>query len=211
VKELKTFLAEKDSKVKNVEADLAKAHLRIKDPNFRISDQDKHLEEAHSKLKESENRYEHEVRDLKDKVKVEAEKSSKLSKALKLLWETYSGFATRCSTRLREIFSSVGAISGEQNYSTKDIPKALEFVEKEINKFDEVMEGTGTCALVDARGTTNIFAKAGFKHLRDVNKPTLTISPANIKNIPSEARSMGNRFITQIWAKGGRELAGNEA
>jgi hypothetical protein len=85
-------------------------------------------------------------------------------------------------------------------------------VEKEINEFDEVMEGHGDfCALVAAQGISNIFAKAGCKHLRDVNKPTFAISPADIKNIPSEARSVGNRFITQIWAKGDQELPGNEA
>jgi hypothetical protein len=88
----------------------------------------------------------------------------------------------------------------------------LEFLEKEINEFDEVMEGHGDFyALVVARGTANIFAKARCKHLRDVNKPTFSISPANIKNIPSEARIVGNRFITRIWAKGDRKLAGNEA
>jgi uncharacterized coiled-coil protein SlyX len=41
VKELESFLAEKDSKVKNVEVDLAEAHIRIKDKVVRISDQDK--------------------------------------------------------------------------------------------------------------------------------------------------------------------------
>jgi hypothetical protein len=75
----------------------------------------------------------------------------------------------------------------------------LEFVEKEINEFDEVMEGHGDfCALVAARRTTNIFAKARCKHLRDVNNPTFTISLADLENIPSEAPSVGNRFITQI-------------
>jgi hypothetical protein len=43
--------------------------------------------------------------------------------------------------------------------------------------------------------------------LRDVNKPTFAISPADLANIPVEARSIGNKFITQIWAKGGREAA----
>jgi hypothetical protein len=191
---------------------LAKAHLRIKDQIVHISNQDKQLEEAHTKLKETENCYEHEIQGLKDKVKAEAKKSSKISEALKLLQETCSGFAARCSTRMRVIFCSVGAISGEKKYSAEDIPKALEFVEKEINEFDEVMEGHGDfCALVVAQRTANIFAKARCKHLRDVNKPTFAISPTDIKNIPSEARSVGNRFITQIWAKGGRELAGNEA
>jgi hypothetical protein len=85
-------------------------------------------------------------------------------------------------------------------------------VEKEINEFEEVMEGHGDfCALVAAWGMTNIFEKAGCRHLRDVNKPTFAISPADLANIPAEARSIGNRFITQIWAKGGREAAGDEA
>jgi hypothetical protein len=48
------------------------------------------------------------------------------------------------------------------------------------------MEGHGDFfALVAARGIANIFAKTGCMHLRDVNKPTFTISLADIKNIPS--------------------------
>jgi hypothetical protein len=149
---------------------------------------------------------------LKDKIKAKAEKSSKLSKALMLLRETCSGFAAQCSTRLRKNFSSVRAISGEKNYSVEDIPKALDFMEKEINEFDKVMEGHGDfCALVAAWGTTNIFEKARCKHLRDVNKPTFAISPSDLVNIPAEARSIGNRFITKIWANNGREAAGDEA
>jgi uncharacterized coiled-coil protein SlyX len=41
VKELENFLAEKDSKIKTAEADLAEAHLRIKDQTARIYDQNK--------------------------------------------------------------------------------------------------------------------------------------------------------------------------
>jgi hypothetical protein len=37
------------------------------------------------------------------------------------------------------------------------------------------------------------------------------VSPSDFIDIPVEARSIGNKFITQIWAKGGRELAGDEA
>jgi hypothetical protein len=55
------------------------------------------------------------------------------------------------------------------------------------------------------------FIKAGCNHARAVNRPNFNLSPSNLVDIPAEARSIGNRFITQIWAKGGRELAGNEA
>jgi predicted nucleic acid-binding Zn-ribbon protein len=125
VEELENLLAEKDSNIKIAEADLAKAHLRIKDQTTRISDQNKQLEEAHSNLKGVGIRYEHEVKGLKDKVKAEAEKSSKLSETLKMLRDTCSGFAARCSLRLCKIFSLVGAISGEEKHSADDIPKAL--------------------------------------------------------------------------------------
>jgi hypothetical protein len=87
-------------------------------------------------------------------------------------------------------------MSGEEKHSVDDIPKALEFVEKEINEFDKVEGHEDFCALVTTRGTASIFAKAGCKHLRDVNKPTFAISPTDIENIPNEARNVGDRFIT---------------
>jgi hypothetical protein len=52
---------------------------------------------------------------------------------------------------------------------------------KKINDFDEVMVGHGDfCALVATRGTASIFAKGGCKHLKNVNKPTFTISLADL-------------------------------
>jgi hypothetical protein len=41
VKELENLLEEKDSKIKTAEANLTKAHLRIKEHATRISDQNK--------------------------------------------------------------------------------------------------------------------------------------------------------------------------
>jgi hypothetical protein len=85
-------------------------------------------------------------------------------------------------------------------------------VEKEVNDFDEVMIGYDDfCALVAARGTAAIFAKARCNHLKSINKPTLSISLADLDNIPGEARSVGNRFVTHIWTKGDQEVARNEA
>jgi hypothetical protein len=53
--------------------------------------------------------------------------------------------------------------------------------------------------------------KAGCNHVRAVNRPNFSLSLSDLIDIPAEARSIGNRFITQIWAKGGRELARDEA
>jgi hypothetical protein len=53
--------------------------------------------------------------------------------------------------------------------------------------------------------------KAGCNHVRAINRPNFSLSPSDVIDIPAEARSIGNRFITQIWAKGGQELAGDKA
>jgi hypothetical protein len=119
---------------------------------------------------------------------------------------------TRCINQLNGIFNLVGATSEEINPSPKDIPGAFEHIENEVEAFDEVITGhRDLCALVASRGTVAAFMKAGCNHAKAVNKPTFNLSTSDLVDIPAEARSIGNRFITQIWAKGRCELAGDEA
>jgi hypothetical protein len=114
--------------------------------------------------------------------------------------------------RLKGIFNSVGASSEEISPSAEHIPKAFEHIENEVDALDEVITGhEDFCALLASRGTAAIFLKAGCMHAKIVNKPNFNLSLSDLVNIPGEAQSNGNRFITQIWAKGGRELAGDEA
>jgi hypothetical protein len=63
----------------------------------------------------------------------------------------------------------------EAKHSPDNIPKALEWIEKEVEVFDEVMVGHGDfCALVASRGTAAIFAKDGCNHLKTINKLKVT-------------------------------------
>jgi hypothetical protein len=85
-------------------------------------------------------------------------------------------------------------------------------LKNEVDALDEVIAGHGDfCALLACRGTAAAFLKAGCTHAKTVNRTTFSLSLVDLIDIPSEARSIGNRFITQIWAKGGREMAGDEA
>jgi hypothetical protein len=85
-------------------------------------------------------------------------------------------------------------------------------VEGEVGAFDEVMKGQGDFyALVAARRTTSIFEKARCSYLKAMNKPNFNISVDDLAAVSTNAFSMGNKFITQIWAKGGREIEGDEA
>lgn len=55
------------------------------------------------------------------------------------------------------------------------------------------------------------FCGGWWTHLKSINKSTFNISPSDLNRMPTKARSVGNRFVTKIWTKGGREVDGDEA
>jgi hypothetical protein len=111
-----------------------------------------------------------------------------------------------------QVFNSVGASSKKFEPSVEDLPSTFEHIEGEVEALDEVIARHGDfCALLASRGTAVAFMKAGCTHGKIVNRPNFSLSLADLTDIPSLARSIGNRFITQIWTKGGRDLAGDEA
>jgi hypothetical protein len=205
VKELKDSLKEKDKMLCLAKGSLAKAQTQ----NKKLS---KDLLDAQALLKENFNQFKQENKALKARLKVESEKKSKLSEAVKALKERCLEFKSQCTTRLRSIFNSVGATSEETSLLVEDIPGALECIEKEVDVLDEVITDHGDfCAQVASCGTAAAFIKAGCNHAKAVNRSNFNLSSSDLVNIPTEARSIGNTFITQIWDKGGRELAGDEA
>jgi hypothetical protein len=160
----------------------------------------KELKETKTTLEESTSRFNHESESLNMKVKAKAEKNLSLAKHWKLFgtnvsalrhnvplgWRAFSIFLElhpRKLVILRKIF---------QGHS--------DGLKKEIEDLDEVIvDHDDFCALVVACGTAVVFAKAGCNHLKIVNKPTFGLLALDLDNIPAKARSVGNRFITQIW------------
>jgi hypothetical protein len=156
--------------------------------------------------------FEQEKKNFKTKLEAEAEKSLNLQKSLKDLQEKRLGFGTRCIQRLKQVFNSVGSSSEKFKPSVEDLPGTFDHIEGEVDALDEVIARHGDfCALLASRGTTIVFMKAGCTHGNIVNRPNFSLSPADLDDIPGLARSIGNRFVTQIWAKGGQNLAGDEA
>jgi hypothetical protein len=114
--------------------------------------------------------------------------------------------------RLKEVFNSVGAGYEKFSPSIEDLPGTFEHIEGEIDALDEIIAGHGDfCALVASRGTAVAFLKSGCTHGKIVNRPNFNLSPTDLIDIPSLARSIGNRFIKLVWTKGGRSLAGDKA
>jgi DNA repair exonuclease SbcCD ATPase subunit len=205
IKDLEASLEKKYFLLQAVEGSLEEAQSQ----NTKLSEE---LDNARTILNKKSERFDQETKELQAKAEAEAEKNTKLNESMKDLQNKCTHIATRCVNRLNGIFNSVGATSDEIVPLTEDIPKAFEHIENEVEALDEVITGhEDLCALLASRGTTAAFLKAGCTHAKTVNKPTFSLSTSDLVDIPAEAQSIGNRFIRQIWAKGGRELAGDEA
>jgi chromosome segregation ATPase len=190
IKEHEAALEKKDFMLQTVEGSLAEAQAEIARLNSELSLQSKSFEQ--------------EKKDFKTKLEVEAGKSSNIQKSFKDMQEKCLGFGARCIQRLKQVFNSVGASSKKFKPSVEDLPGTFDHIEGEVDALDEVIAGHGDyCALLASRGTIVAFMKVGCTHGNIVNRPNFSLSPADLDDIPGLARSIGNRFITQIWAKGG--------
>jgi hypothetical protein len=108
-------------------------------------------------------------------------------------------FSSRCVQRLKQIFNSVGASCEKFSPSAKDLSGAFEHIEGEIGDLDEIIAGHGDfCALVASRGTAFAFLKSDCTHGKVVNRPNFSLSRADLVDIPSLARSIGNRFMKLV-------------
>jgi hypothetical protein len=198
IKEHEAALEKKDFMIQTMEGSLAEAQGEIARLNNELSMKSKSFEQ--------------EKKDFDAKLEVEVAKGSNLQKSLKELQDKCLSFDNSCVQRLKQVFNSVGASSEEFKPSAENLPGIFDHIEGEVDALDEVIAGHGDfCALLASRGTTVAFMKTGCTHENIVNRPNFSLSPSNLNDIPGLARSIGNRFVTQIWAKGGRSLAGDEA
>jgi chromosome segregation ATPase len=190
IKDHEASLEKKDFLLQTMEGSLAEAQAEV----ARLNDE---------LLRRSEN-FKQEKKSLDARLGAEVEKNSNLQESLKELRNVCLNFGNRCVQQLRQVFNSVGASSKKFEASVEDLPSTFEHIEREVEALHEVIAGHGDFfALLASRGTAVAFMKAGCMHRKIVNRTNLSLSPADIADIPSLARSIGNRFITQIWTKGG--------
>jgi hypothetical protein len=229
----KAAIKDLENKVKNYEAALKKKDFVIQDLEIKIKDYEAALEKkdfvihsmegslAEAQVKNDKlnnelllksEKSEQEKKNLETSLKTEIEKNSNLQKSLKELQEKCLDFGSRCVQRLKDVFRSIGASSDKFTPPAENLPSTLEYIEGEVDALDEVITGHADfCALLAYRGTATAFLKASCTHWKIVNRPNFSLSPADLVDIPSLARSIGNRFMTQIWINGGRKMAGDEA
>jgi hypothetical protein len=198
IKDHEAALEKKDFVIQTMEGSLAEAQAEIARLNSELSTKSKSFEQ--------------EKKDFDAKLEAEVAKSLNLQKSLKKLQDKCLDFSNHCVQRLKQVFNSVEASSEKFKPSAEDLPGIFDHIEGEVDALDEVIAGHGDfCALLASRGTAVAFMKAGCTHRNIVNRPNFSLSPVDLNDIPGLARSIGNRFVTQIWVKGGRSLAGDEA
>jgi deoxyribodipyrimidine photolyase len=194
-----------EKKIKDHEATLEKK-------DFILQTMEGSLAEAHAKIARLNSEFSMEKKIFEAKLEAEAEKNSNLRKSLKELQEKCVNFVNQCLQRLKQVFNSVGASTEKFSPSVENLSETFEHIEGEVDALDEVIAGHADfCALLASRGTAVAFIKSGCEHGKIVNTPNFNLSPTDLIDIPSLAQSIGNRFITQVWVKGGRKMAGDEA
>jgi hypothetical protein len=184
-----------EKKIKDHEGTLEKK-------DFILQTMEGSLVEAQAEIARLNSELSMEKKNFEAKLEAEDEKNSNLRKSLKELQEKCVDFGNQCLQRLKQVFNSIGASADKFSPSVENLPETFEHIEGEVDALDEV---------IASRGTAAAFMKSGCTHGNIVNRPNFSLSPADLIDIPSLAQSIGNRFITQIWVKGGRKMAGDEA
>jgi hypothetical protein len=201
-----------EGKIKDHEAALEKKDFVLQTMEGSLAEAQAEIARLNSKLSMKSKSFEQENKDFDAKLEAKVAKSLNLQKSLKELQDKCLNFGNRCVQRLKQVFNSVGASFEKFKPSAEDLPGIFDHIEGEVDALDEVIARNGDfCALLPSRGTAVAFMKAGCTHRNIVNRPNFSLSPADLNDIPGLARSIGNRFVTQIWAKGGQSLAGDEA
>jgi hypothetical protein len=114
----------------------------------------------------------------------------------------------KCAKNLRNNFAKVRAYSSEQKFIRGNPNEVIQWINSEVEAFEEVLSDRGDfCAFAGTRGATSILEKAGCDHPKAVAQPEFTFSADDIRNPSAEATTLGEKFYSEIWLKGRREIA----
>jgi hypothetical protein len=113
-----------------------------------------------------------------------------------------------CAKKLKDCFAKVGAYSSEQKFIRGNPEGTIEWIGKEAEAFDEILSDRGDfCAFAGARGVAAILEKSGCEHVKAATRTEAVFTVENTKDPSAEATLMGGKLYSNVWMKGGRELA----
>jgi hypothetical protein len=102
----------------------------------------------------------------------------------------------------------VGAYSSEQKFIRGDPEGVIKWIREEGEAFEEILSDHGDfCAFACARGVAAILDKTGCEHVKAAAQAETFFSIDNTKEPSTKATLMGRKFYSNVWMKGGREIA----
>jgi hypothetical protein len=102
----------------------------------------------------------------------------------------------------------VGAYSLKQKIIRGNPEGVIEWIGEEAKAFEEILSDRGDfCAFADARGVAAVLEKTVCEHVKVVAQVEVTFSIDDTKEPSAEATLMGEKFYSDVWMKGGREIA----
>jgi hypothetical protein len=142
---------------------------------------------------------------------IENLRAQKNTDELRAAKEKYYDVSLECAKSLKNNFTKVGANSSEQRFIRGDPDGVIQWISREAEAFEEILSDQGDfCAFAGVWGATSILEKAGCDHTTAVAQSNFVFLVDDIKNPSAEATTLGGKFYSEIWLKGGREVA-NEA
>jgi hypothetical protein len=122
--------------------------------------------------------------------------------------ERYYEKSLDCAKKLKDSFAKAGAYSSEQKFIRGDPEGIIEWIGEEAEAFEEILSDRADfSAFVGARGVTAILEKSSYEHIKATTQTEAVFTVENTKDSLAKATLMGGKFYSNIWMKGGRELA----
>jgi hypothetical protein len=122
--------------------------------------------------------------------------------------ERYYEKSLDCAKKLKDSFAKVGAYLSEQKFIRGDLEGIIEWIGEEAKAFDEILSDRGNfCAFAGAKGVAAILEKSSCEHVKAAIQTEAVFSVENMKDPSAEATLMGGKYYSNVWMKGGRELA----
>jgi hypothetical protein len=113
-----------------------------------------------------------------------------------------------CARKLKDSFAKVGAYSSEQKFIWGDPQGVIQWTGKEVKDFEEIISDHGDfCAFAGARGVAAVLEKTGCEHVNAAAQAEAIFSVDDTKEPSTEATLMVGKFYSDVWMKGGREMA----
>jgi hypothetical protein len=109
---------------------------------------------------------------------------------------------------LRNVLTIYGAFSLEQNFIRGDPDGVIQWINGEAKAFEEILGDRGDfCAFAGACEVVSVLEKVGYEHAKAVVQPVFSLSANDIRNPSTEAAALSGNFYSEVWLKGGREIA----